>query len=100
MRYAMAIAMSLKDINTNPAAFKDWASKWFAGMPGDIFDRSFEINSQIFFTDSLPKQALFDLNVSFLNTVQKTMNAAPLPASLTFASLYDPSVAQDALKRV
>jgi ABC-type nitrate/sulfonate/bicarbonate transport system substrate-binding protein len=100
VRYAMAIAMSLKDINTNPAAFKAWADQWFAGMPDDIASRSFEINSKIFFNDPMPKQDLFDLNVSFLNTVQKTMNAAPLPASLTFASLYDPSVAQDAMKRL
>ena len=69
-------------------------------MPADIAQRSFEINSKIFFSDPLPKEALFNLNVSFLNTVQKTMNAAPLPASLDFKTMYDPSVAQEALKRL
>jgi hypothetical protein len=38
--------------------------------------------------------------VDFINTVQKTMNAAPLPATLTFKDMYDTSVAQEALSRL
>ena len=100
VRYCTGLAMSLREMNANPPEFRAWADQWFSGMPADIAQRSFEINSKIFFSDPLPKEALFNLNVSFLNTVQKTMNAAPLPASLDFKTMYDPSVAQEALKRL
>lgn len=100
VRYCMGVAMALKEMNANPPEFRAWADKWFEGLPPEIATASFAVNSKIFFANPLPKENLFQANVDFLNTVQKTMNADPLPASLTFKDLYDPSVAQEALSRL
>ncbi len=100
VRYCMGIAMSLKEINARPPELKTWADKWFDGLPNDIAERSYDINSRIFFANPVPNEALFKSNVDFLNAVQKTMNADPLPASLTFATMFDPSMAQEAMGRL
>ena len=100
VRYCMGIAMALKEMNANPPEFRAWADKWFEGLPNDIAGTSFGINSKIFFANPLPKENLFQANLSFINTVQKTMNAEPLPSTLTFRDMYDPSVAQEALGRL
>ena len=95
-----ALAMALKEINASPPEFRAWADKWFEGLPPEIASTSFDINSKIFFANPLPKENFFQSNVDFLNTVQKTMNAAPLPATLTFKDMYDTTVAQEALSRL
>lgn len=100
VRYCMGIAMALKEMNANPPEFRAWADKWFDGLPNDIAASSFAINSKIFFANPLPKENLFQANLSFINAVQKTMNAEPLPSTLTFRDMYDPSVAQEALGRL
>ncbi len=100
VRYCMGLAMALKEINASPPEFRAWADKWFEGLPPEIASTSFDINSKIFFSNPLPKENLFQSNVDFLNTVQKTMNAAPLPSTLTFKDMYDTSVAQEALSRL
>ena len=92
--------MALKDINGDPKDFRVWADKWFEGLPPDIFGQSFEINSKIFYTNPIPKEENFKANVDFLNLVQKTMNADPIPSSLTFKDMYDTSVAEEAMKRL
>jgi hypothetical protein len=96
----MGLAMALKEINASPPEFRAWADKWFEGLPPEIASTSFDINSKIFFANPLPKENFFQSNVDFLNTVQKTMNAAPLPATLTFKDMYDTTVAQEALSRL
>ncbi len=100
VRYCMGIAMALKEINASPPEFRAWADKWFEGLPPEIASSSFGINSKIFFANPLPKENLFQSNVEFLNTVQKTMNAEPLPAGLTFNDMYDPRLAQEAMGRL
>lgn len=100
IRYSQGIAMALKDINGDPKDFRVWADKWFEGLPPDIFGQSFEINSKIFYTNPIPKEENFKANVDFLNLVQKTMNADPIPSSLTFKDMYDTSVAEEAMKRI
>jgi ABC-type nitrate/sulfonate/bicarbonate transport system substrate-binding protein len=100
VRYTMGLAMALKEINASPPEFRAWADKWFEGLPPEIASTSFDINSKIFFANPLPKENFFQSNVDFLNTVQKTMNAAPLPATLTFKDMYDTTVAQEALSRL
>ena len=100
IRYSQGIAMALKDINGDPKDFRVWADKWFEGLPPDIFGQSFEINSKIFYTNPIPKEENFKANVDFLNLVQKTMNADPIPSSLTFKDMYDTSVAEEAMKRL
>ena len=92
--------MALKEINARPPELKAWADKWFDGLPNDIADRSYDINSRIFFANPVPNEGLFKANVDFLNAVQKTMNADPLPAFLTFATMFDSAIAQEAMGRL
>lgn len=47
----------------------------------------------------MPKPALFQKNLDFINTVQRTMGADLLPASLTFEAQYDASIATEAMAR-
>ncbi|MCU0983618.1 MAG: ABC transporter substrate-binding protein [Acetobacteraceae bacterium] len=99
VRYCQGIGAALKAIRDDRAALKAWADKWFEGLPPQIAEVSFEINSRIFFDNPVPKAALFQLNLDFINTVQRTMNAEPLPTSLTFEAQYDPSIATEAMAR-
>jgi hypothetical protein len=91
--------MALRAINSDRAGLKAWADRWFEGLPPQIADVSFEINSKIFFDSPVPNAALFQANVDFINAVQRTMSAEPLPAGLTFEAQYDPSIATEALAR-
>jgi ABC-type nitrate/sulfonate/bicarbonate transport system substrate-binding protein len=99
IRYCQGIAGALKAIRDDRAALKRWADVWFEGLPPQIAEVSFEINSRIFFDNPVPKAELFQKNVDFINTVQRTMGAELLPASLTFDTMYDPSLVTEALAR-
>lgn len=99
VRYCHGITLALRAIASDRAALRRWADVWFEGLPQQIAEVSFEINSKIFFTDPVPKAGLFQGNVDFINTVQRTMGAELLPASLTFETQYDPSLAAEALAR-
>ncbi len=98
VRYAQGIAAALKSIATEPAKLKAWSDVWFEGLPPSIAQVSFDINSKIFFSNPVPTPDLFQKGVDFINTVQRTMGAEPMPA-LSFAQQYDPSVAQEAMAR-
>ena len=99
MRYCQGIGAALKSIRDDRPALKAWADKWFEGLPPQIAEVSFEINSRIFFDNPVPKAALFQKNLDFINAVQRTMGAEPLPATLSFEALYDPSIATEAMAR-
>lgn len=101
VRYCHGIQMALKSIN-DPAdrgKLKAWADKWFEGLPPQIADVSFEINSKIFFPDCVPKGELFAKAVEFINGVNKTMNAELLPAGVTFEQQFDTAIAREGAAR-
>lgn len=99
VRYCHGISLALKAIASDKGKLKEWADKWFEGLPGDIAEVSFDINSKIFFADPVPKPELFKKNFDFLNAVNKSMNADLIPASLTFDAQFDASVAKEGLAR-
>lgn len=99
VRYCHGISLALKSINTETAKLKEWADKWFEGLPPEIAQVSFDINSKIFFADPIPQAALFASNVSFLNAVNQTMNADLIPASLTFEAQFDSAVCREGVAR-
>lgn len=99
VRYCHGVALALKDIQSNPAGLKAWAEKWFEGLPPQIAQQSFEINSKIFFPNPVPTSALYQKNIDFINVVQKSMNAEPLP-DIPFAQMFDPAIASEAMARV
>jgi NitT/TauT family transport system substrate-binding protein len=99
VRYCQGIGAALKSIQNDRPALKAWADTWFEGLPPQIAEVSFEINSRIFFDNPVPKAALFQKNLDFINAVQRTMGAEPLAASLSFEAQYDPSIATEAMAR-
>lgn len=99
VRYCHGISLALKSINSDGARLKAWADKWFEGLPPEIAQVSFETNSKIFFNDPVPQSTLYANNVSFLNAVNQSMNAELIPASLTFETQFDPSMAREGVAR-
>jgi NitT/TauT family transport system substrate-binding protein len=99
VRYCHGISMALKSINAEKAKLKDWADKWFEGLPPEIASVSFDINSKIFFSDPVPQPTLFANNLSFLNAVNKSMSADLIPDSLTFEAQFDTAVAREGVAR-
>jgi NitT/TauT family transport system substrate-binding protein len=102
VRYCHGLQLALRAINdaAQRGQLKAWADKWFEGLPPQIADVSFEINSKIFFPSCVPNNELFDKNVQFINTVNKTMNAELLPQGLTFEQQFDTGIARDGAARV
>jgi len=101
VRYCHGIQAALKSIN-DPAQrprLKEWSDKWFEGLPQQISDVSFDINSKIFFADCVPRDELFSKCVDFISSVNRTMNADPLPAGLTFAQQFDTALAREGASR-
>lgn len=100
VRYSHGVGLALKAMAADRAALRAWADKWFDGLPPQIADVSFDINSRIFFQDPVPKPDLFQKNIDFINAVNRTMSAEPVPASITFDALFDPSVAREGMARL
>ena len=47
----------------------------------------------------MPKSDLFAKNISFINAVNRTMNADPLPQGLTFEQQFDTAIAREGAAR-
>lgn len=98
VRYCRGIALALRSMSAEPERFKAWAKEWFEGLDPDIFESAFANNGRIYFRDPTPREDLFKKNIEFISTTNKLMGADPLPASLTFETMCNPSIAQEALK--
>jgi len=99
VRYATGIALTLRSIKAEPDKFKAFAIPFLELDPA-IAERAYASNSKIYFDQPVPSETLFKTNLDFLNTTNATQGVDKLPASLTFASVYDVSIAQAALKRL
>jgi hypothetical protein len=97
-RYGRGIALALRAIKTEPDKFKAWAKAWFEGLEPDIFELAFANNGAIYFADPTPVHALLDNNIAFVNTVNAQMGAPPLPDSVSFETVCDPSIAATVVK--
>lgn len=97
VRYARGIALALRAIDTDQAKFKVWAKAWFEGLEPEIFESAFANNGRIYFKDPTPQKDLYEVNLDFISTVNKSMGAEALPASLNFESICDLTIAQDAM---
>ncbi|GHC67430.1 ABC transporter substrate-binding protein [Limoniibacter endophyticus] len=98
VRYCKGLALSMQSIAQEHDKFKEWAKGWFEGIEPQIFDTAFKNNGSIYFDAPLPREDLFAKNIEFINIVNGKMGAAPLPGSLDFASVVDPSMADEAIK--
>ncbi|MBJ3774851.1 ABC transporter substrate-binding protein [Acuticoccus mangrovi] len=95
--YCKGIALALTSINEDPDAFKTWATEWFGGMEPSLFDAAFANNSKIYATTPVPSEELFKKNVEFIDIVNKTMGAEPVPDSLNYQTFVDPTISQEAV---
>jgi NitT/TauT family transport system substrate-binding protein len=98
VRYAKGIALALRSIRTEPARFSDWSAKWFEGIDPAIFATVVENNRGIFFENPTPRRDLYERNLSFIGRVNKMMGADALPASLSFDTMVDPTIAAEAMQ--
>ena len=98
VRYCRGIALSLRSIKNEPQKFKSWAQAWFEGLEPEIFEAAFANNGAIYFDDPTPKRQLLEGNLKFINTVNEKMGTGPMPTTLTFDTVADPSIAADAMK--
>lgn len=99
VRYAMGITLALRSIAADRAAFRAFAVP-FLELDPSIAERAFTSNSQIYFPDPVPDPALFARNVEFLNVSLRSQGEAPLPATLRFEALFDPTLASEAARRL
>jgi len=99
VRYATGIALTLRSIKQDPEKFKAFAIPFLELDPA-IAERAYASNSRIYFEQPVPDEALFQTNVDFLNVTNATQGVDKLPASLTFASVYDTSIAKEAMQRL
>jgi len=99
VRYATGIALTLRSIKQEPDKFKAFAIPFLELDPA-IAERAYASNSRIYFEQPVPDQALFQTNVDFLNVTNATQGVDKLPASLTFASVYDTAIAQEAMQKI
>lgn len=99
VRYATGIALTLRSIRQEPDKFKAFAVSFLELDPA-VAERAYASNSKIYFDQPVPNEALFQKNFDYLNAVNKTEGVDPLPASLTFATTYDPSITMEAMKHL
>jgi ABC-type nitrate/sulfonate/bicarbonate transport system substrate-binding protein len=99
IRYVTGLALSLKAIHDDPAKFKAFAIP-FLELDAAIAEGAFSGNASMYYPNPTLTEAQFKTNVAFIDAANKTAGESPMPASLTFASMYDPSIAEAAMKRV
>lgn len=100
VRYCRGLALAQKSIAAEPEKFKVWAKEYFDGMDPGIYDVAFANNGAIYFPDPVPSEELLARNIEYINTVNSLMDGAKLPDNITFSSVVDPTIAQDAIKEL
>jgi hypothetical protein len=91
--------LTLRAIYDDPAKFKAFAVPFLELDPA-VADGAFATNSKMYYRDPRLTEPQFQTNLDFINIANRSAGADPMPASLTFASMYDPSIAEEAMKRL
>ena len=99
VRYAMGIALALRSIDDDQAAFKRFAVP-FLELDPSIAEQAFASNSHVTFRDPTPSQDLWPRTKAFVDTVLVSQKEPPLPTTLGFDQVYDTTVAAEALRRL
>jgi NitT/TauT family transport system substrate-binding protein len=96
--YVKGIALALRAIDRSPSDFKEWARKWFEGMPPALFETSFTNNIGIYMKTPVPTPAQFNLNLQFLEQELKTLGQSGVPAGFKMSDAYELEFAEKALR--
>ena len=87
--YCKGMALALKAIHDDRAAFKTWSRAWFAAMDDALFATSFDNNINIYMKTPMPTKAQFDVNLAFMQQSLKDAGQKPAPADYTFEKAFD-----------
>jgi ABC-type nitrate/sulfonate/bicarbonate transport system substrate-binding protein len=99
VRYVTGLALSLRSIHDEPEKFKAFAIPYLELDPS-IAESAYAGNSKMYYANPRLTEAQFTTNKMFINTANVSSGLDPMPDSLTFASMYDPSIAEEAMKRI
>ncbi len=99
VRYVTGLALALRSIKNDPEKFKAFAIP-FLELDPSIAELAFKGHASMYYGDPRLTEAQFKTNLSFINTANISNGLDPMPASLTFASMYEPAIAEEAMKRI
>ena len=99
VRYVTGLALAMKSMHEDPAKFKAFAIGFLELDPA-IAETAFAGNASMYYRTPQLTEAQFKGNVDFIDTANRTAGLDPMPSSLSFASMYDPSIADEAMKRL
>lgn len=100
VRYTTAIAESMRRIQAEPERFKSWFATFMDTIAPPIFEAALRDNFTMYATDPSPRPGSFRKFVDYLDVVNETRGLPPVPDTVTFDLLSDPSIAKDALTRL
>jgi ABC-type nitrate/sulfonate/bicarbonate transport system substrate-binding protein len=87
--YCRGIALALRSMQQEPAAFKAFARDYFKDLDPSLFDAVFANNVGMYMKTPVPTQKHFDVNVEFLNMEYRGRRQPEVPASFKFANAFD-----------
>ena len=96
--YCRGIALALKAIHGDRAAFRTWAREYFKDLDPALFDQAFENNVRMYMRTPVPTRAQFQRNVEFLDAELKLLNQPGVPGSFRFDDAWDLSFVEKALQ--
>jgi len=99
VRYVAGLALSLRAIKAEPDKFKAFAIPYLE-LDASIAEAAYAGNATMYYGDPRLTEAQFATNKMFINIANKSSGQDPMPESLTFASMYEPSIAEEAMKRI
>jgi ABC-type nitrate/sulfonate/bicarbonate transport system substrate-binding protein len=99
VRYATGVALTLRSIRQDPERFKAFALPFLELDPA-IVDRAWQSNRGIYVETPVPDEALFRKLAEFVSIINKTQGIDPLPTTLAFTSVFDSSIAVEAVRNL
>lgn len=101
VRYVHGLALAMRSMRAEPEGFKAWARETlFKGDAAPLFEPAYRDNHDIYFADPRPQEDLFRNNIEVTSLVNRSAGRPPLPDTVTFANLFDPSIAGEAVARL
>ena len=95
--YCRGIALALKNIHGERAAFKAWAREYFKDLEDDLFERAFANNAAMYMRTPVTTRGQFQRNVEFLDAELKLLNQPGVPGGFRFDDAWDLSFVEKAM---
>ena len=87
--YCRGIALALRAIHGDRAAFRKWARVYFKDLEDDLFERAFANNAAMYMKTPVPTRPQFQRNVEFLDAELKLLNQPGVPGGFRFDDAWD-----------